>query len=62
MNLTKQTRDFTFNVKFADFGLTGDALQVRNLCQPEKVTCSGGKITLEKLPSFQYRVIELRKK
>lgn len=61
MNLTKQTRDFTFNVKFADFGLTGDALQVRNLCQPEKVTCSGGKITLEKLPSFQYRVIELGK-
>ena len=59
MNLTKQDRPFICPIAPAKLGLN-DKLQAENLCYPEKVTCVDGKIRLEKLPSFQYRVIRLR--
>lgn len=59
MNLTKQDRPFICPIAPAKLGLN-DKLQAENLCYPEKVTWVDGKIRLEKLPSFQYRVIRLR--
>ncbi len=60
MNYQNKSADISFNLDLKKLGLTGKKLTVENLNNQEKVNLANGKLSISKLPPYQYRVIRIK--
>ena len=60
MNYQKQTANISFALDLAKLGLSGDKFSVENINNSEKVILKNGKLSIDGVPPYQYRVIRIK--
>ena len=62
MNYQNKTADIDLMLDLFKLEMKGNGFKVENINNPERANLSGNKLSISKVPPFQYRVIRIKKK
>jgi concanavalin A-like lectin/glucanase superfamily protein/glycosyl hydrolase family 123 len=60
MNCQKQAANVSFSLDISKLGLSGEQFSVENINNAEKVQLKNGKLSINGIPPYQYRVIRIK--